>query len=107
MTTLANLALALIRDHPGASDLKLVGYWVDQVRNDDVLLDACLQQQANRAIANAHDFIAREQRAKKRQERQKKLATMLAKAAADQQASSYFCLYPDGRLQLSARTSAV
>ena len=49
-TTLAKLALALIHDHPRASDLELVRRWVACVRGDDDLLNACLQQQANRAL---------------------------------------------------------
>jgi hypothetical protein len=83
-TTLANLALKLIHDHPGASDLELVRRWVACVQGDNDLLNACLQREGNRAIAMARDFLARERRAAKRRERQKELVSMMAKAAADQ-----------------------
>ena len=86
-TTWANLAIELVRADPRASDLELVRRWVVRVQDDDDLLNACLQQGGNRAIAMARDYIAREQRAAKRRERQKELAIMLAKAAADQQAN--------------------
>jgi hypothetical protein len=82
-TTLANLAIALVRADPKTSDFGLAQRWVARVQNDGDLLNACLQQGANRAIALARDFIGREQKAEQRRIRQEKLGLVLSKAGRE------------------------
>jgi hypothetical protein len=86
-TTLTELAIGLVHDDPEATDSKLVRRWMVRVQDDDDLLEACLKEQGNRAIAIARSFAIREQESDvgtttvKKHKRRKKVAAMLSKAA--------------------------